>query len=141
MEFYRPQRKQTAIPIVSLIDILVILLVYFVVSTQFKKKRDVLDVNLALTQEMQTQKLVQPAAVLSISATGEMSLEATRIPEGFLLDFLKTFRKQNPDRKLEVKPDKNASWQSMVTVWDALTKAGFQVKDVHHHAKVPGSQG
>ena len=42
MEFHRVQRSRAQVPIVPMIDILFILLVFFIVSTTFKKPREVL---------------------------------------------------------------------------------------------------
>ena len=52
MEFHRVQRSRAQVPIVPMIDILFILLVFFIVSTTFKKPREVLQIELPTVKEI-----------------------------------------------------------------------------------------
>ena len=99
MKFYRPAKVRHNIQVIPMIDILLILLIYFAVSTVFKKPRDVL-------------------------------------PEGLLESYLTAYQKQNPGRKLELEADKKLPLERLLTVWDALTKAGIPIKEVPARIKL-----
>jgi len=139
MEFYRPKRKIPQVPILPLIDILMILLIYFAVEYDPKKKRDVLQIELALSQDGATTQVVAPAAVLAIAADGRVTLDATRITEGMLVDYLKIFRENFPNRKLELEPDKKVPLETFIKVQNALIEAGINPKDVPTRVKIPES--
>ena len=139
MEFYRPKRKIPLVPILPLIDILMILLIYFAVEYDPKKKREVLQIELALAQDSATTEVVAPAAVLAIAADGRVSLDAARITEGMLVDYLKIFRETFPNRKLELEPDKQVPLETFILVQNALIEAGINPKDVPTRVKIPKS--
>ena len=46
MKFYLKKRRSPSVPIVTLIDILAILLIFFIVTTTFKTKDSLVQVNL-----------------------------------------------------------------------------------------------
>jgi len=139
MEFYRPKRKIPLVPILPLIDILMILLIYFAVEYDPKKKREVLQIELALAQDSATTQVVAPAAVLAIAADGRVTLDATRITDGMLVDYLRIFRENFPNRKLELEPDKKVPLETFIKVQNSLIQAGINPKDVPTRVKIPGS--
>ena len=139
MEFYRPKRKIPLVPILPLIDILMILLIYFAVEYDPKKKREVLHIELALAQDIATTQVVAPAAVLAVAADGRVTLDAARITEGMLVDYLKIFRETFPNRKLELEPDKQVPLETFIKVQNALIEAGINPKDVPTRVKLPKS--
>lgn len=139
MEFYKPNRKLPTVPIIPLIDILAILLIYFAVSTDPKNKRPVMQIELALAQDSATVEVVEPAAVLAISANGMITLDATRIQERMLVDYLKVFRERYPTRKLELEPDKGIPLERFIQIQNALIQAGINPRDVPSRVKIPES--
>ncbi len=70
MQFYRPQRKQLTVTIIPLIDIFAILLIFFIVSTTFKKPRPILTIDLPTVKEMPSQTVVDERAVLAVAPDG-----------------------------------------------------------------------
>lgn len=139
MEFHRPKRKIPLVPVLPLIDILMILLIYFAVEYDPKKKREVLQIELAMAQDGATSSVVAPAAVLAIAANGDISLDATRVVDGMLVTYLKLFREQYPTRKLELEPDKQLPLERYIQVQTALLEAGINPKDVPTRVKIPES--
>ena len=99
-------------PIIPLIDILAILLIYFAVSTDPKNKRPVMHIELALAQDSATVEVVEPAAVLSIQADGSLMLDATRIHEAMLVDYLKVFRENFPHANSNLSQTKAFRWNA-----------------------------
>lgn len=130
MNFYRIQRKAAQVPIVSLIDILFILLVFFIVTMTFKKPRDVLEIELPTVKEIASNKVTDTRSVIAVDALGNITLDSIAVPEGLLGSYLSAFQKQNPGRKLELEADKNISLERLLQVWDALSKAGIKIKEV-----------
>ena len=126
-------------PIIPLIDILAIMLIYFAVSTDPKNKRPVMHIELALAQDSATVEVVEPAAVIAIAPDGSITLDATRIHEGMLVDYLKVFRDKFPTRRLELEPDKGIPLERFIQVQNALIEAGINPRDVPSRVKIPAA--
>jgi len=130
MKFHRPSKSRNQVPIVPMIDILFILLVYVIVTTETKKPRDVLRIELPTVREVATDQLTDSRSVLAVDAEGAITLDSVAVPEGLLPNYLLAFQKNNPDRKLELKPDGKVSLERMLEVWDALVVSGMEVGEV-----------
>ena len=139
MHFQRSKRKASAAPIVPMIDILFILLIFFIVSTTFKKRRPVLRIELPTVREVPSDTVVESRSVLSVSAEGDVTLDSMRVPSGLLGGYLKAFVKENPGRKLELEADRRLPIEKLLEIWDALTEAGIRVKDVPARIKLPAN--
>ena len=139
MRFERPARKPTQLPIVSLIDILFIVLIFFIVSSEFKRKRDVLKIELPTVREVPSEVVADDRSVLAIDRDGAVRLDDLTVPNlGLLEAYLRAYVKENPGRKLELEADKDVSLEQLVAVWDALTKVGIEVRDVPARIRLPG---
>lgn len=137
MHFHRITRKRAEVPIVPMIDILFILLVFFIVSTTFKKPRDILHIELPTVREMPSDKVADTRSVLAVDALGNIKLDSLAVPEGLLESYLSAYQKQNPGRKLELEADRKLPLERLLGVWEALTKAGIEIKDVPARIKLP----
>ena len=136
MKFHRPQRTRPNIQIIPMIDILLILLIYLAVSTVFKKPRDVLRIDLPTVREIPSDTVAETRSVIALDALGNITLDSLAVPEGLLESYLAAYQKQNPGRKLELEADKKLPLERLLTVWDALTKAGIPIKEVPARIKL-----
>jgi len=136
MEFHRVQRSRAQVPIVPMIDILFILLVFFIVSTTFKKPREVLQIELPTIKEIPSDQITDTRSIIAVDAVGNVTLDALAIPEGLLGTYLEAFQKQNPGRKLELEADRRVPLERLLQIWDALGKAGISIKEVPARIKV-----
>ncbi len=139
MRFHRPKTTRTQIAVIPMIDILFVLLVFFIVSTAFKKPRDALRIELPTVREIPSEKVSDTRSVIAVDALGNISLDSLAVPEGLLESYLIAYQKQNPGRKLELEADKKLPLERLLGVWDSLTKAGIEIKDVPARIKLPGS--
>ncbi len=139
MHLHRHHSKRAEVPIVPMIDILFILLVFFIVSTTFKKPRDILRIELPTIREIPSDQVADTRSIIAIDALGNITLDSLSVPEGLLESYLAAYQKQNPGRKLELEADKRLPLERLLGVWDALTKAGIQIKDVPARIKLPES--
>lgn len=141
MRFERPAPRPRQVPIVSLIDILFIVLIFFIVSSEFKKKRDVLKIELPTVREVESQTVSDARSVLAIDADGAIRLDDLTVPSlGLLEPYLNAYVKENPERKLELEADKEVSLETLVAIWDALTGAGIEVTDVPARITLPAEK-
>ena len=59
MQFYTRKRRNLFVNVVSLIDILAILLIFFIVTTTFRKKQPQVQINLPESKEAETYKICE----------------------------------------------------------------------------------
>ena len=136
MHFHRINRKRAEVPIVPMIDILFILLIFFIVSTTFKKPREILRIELPTVREIPSDTVSDPRSVIAVDATGNITLDSLSVPEGLLQSYLAAYQKQNPGRKLELEADRKLPLERLLYVWDSLTKAGIPITEVPARIKV-----
>lgn len=140
MHFHRIHRKRAEIPIVPMIDILFILLVYLVVTTEAKKPRNTLKIEIPTVREIPSDTATDTRSVIAVDALGNITLDSLNVPEGLLESYLAAYQKQNPGRKLELEADRKLPLERLLQVWDALIKAGIEIKDVPARIKVPDTE-
>lgn len=117
-------------PIITLIDILAILLIFFIVTTTFKTRESLLKVNLPSSTKVLGGEDSSRRVVLLLSADGQISLGERILPVEELAEALKRFRSDQPEARLELKADEGAPLGSMVKVWDAAAEAGLEIGDL-----------
>lgn len=137
MRFHRPPRSRMSVQIIPMIDILIVLLIFFITSTHFKKPREVMRIELPTVREVPSDKVADQRSVIAVDAAGNVSLDSLKVPEGLLESYLIAYRKQNPHGKLELEADKQLPLERLLGVWDALTKAGIEIKDVPARIRLP----
>ncbi len=118
------------VPIITLIDILAILLIFFIVTTTFKKRESLVKVNLPSSSEMGKSEDQGNRISVTLSSKGEVSLGEQTMTIEQLPAALKSLRQKNPETKLELKADADTPLKAIVKIWDATTKAGLEIKDL-----------
>ena len=137
MEFYSRQKKSLTIPIMPLIDIFAILLIYFIVAFKPKTPRPILTINLPTVVDMPSETITEARSVLAVAADGRISLDETEVPDGLLAAWLGVFQEKNPGVRLELTADEGVTLKQLFGVWDALTEAGIEIKDVPARIRLP----
>ncbi|GAA5134087.1 TonB system transport protein ExbD [Prosthecobacter algae] len=137
----RPRRRPVpAIPIVSLIDIMVILLIFFIATTSFNDAKKQVKITLPTSDSLgETAPVQEVRKALAITEKEEIFLDNTPVEITQLADALLALKKREPALKLELQADKKTSLGLLLKVWDALRKAGHPVNDVP--ARILGGQG
>ncbi len=128
------RRRAPSIIIVSLVDILTILLIFFVVSTTFKKDQPEVQINLPVSQTATNAPAETEHAIVSVDANDEVLLDGQRLP----VDELQKAVSDLPaDRKssLALQADKKASFGTIIKVMDALKLAGVKNLPVFTHGE------
>lgn len=131
MRFYHQRRSTPAIPIVSLIDILAILLVFFIVTMTFKEKKSLLTITLPKASENLSGKLVTDRRMtISVKDKEGIWLGDQQISLESLGAVLRQLKAENPELKLELMADESLPLGTLVALWDAFNQAGIAIRDV-----------
>jgi biopolymer transport protein ExbD len=130
MHFYRPKTARSQVAVIPLIDILFVLLIFFIVSTAFKKPRDVLRIELPTVREMPSDTVSDVRSTIAVDKLGNVTLDSLVVPDGLLDSYLTAYQKENPGRKLELEADKQIPLERLLKIWDSLVKAGIPIQEV-----------
>ncbi len=125
MKFAVRKRRAPTIIIVSLVDILTILLIFFVVSTTFKKDQPEVQINLPESKTSTSKPAELEHAIVSVDANDGLKLDGETIAIEQLQEAITNLP---PTRKksLVLKADEKASFGIIVKVMDALKLAGVK---------------
>ena len=119
------RRRAPSIIIVSLVDILTILLIFFVVSTTFKKDQPEVQINLPESQTATNAPAEQEHAIVSVDENDELRLDGNPLA---VEDLQTAVTKLAAQRKssIALQADKKASFGMIIKVMDALKLAGVK---------------
>jgi len=119
------KRRAPSIIIVSLVDILTILLIFFVVSTTFKRDQPEVQINLPDSKTSSKTSSDVEHAVVSVNENYEIRLDGQVVG---IDDLEASVRNLAATRRstLALQADKKASFGTIVKVMDALKLAGVK---------------
>jgi len=126
MNFVVKKRKPPVVPIVSLIDILAILLIFFIATSTFKQPKLAVDIELPTPGSLTTRPVEETRTTLAVTAENEYYLGSgdTAIGLEAMIAELKATRAAGT--KIELKADEAADFGVIVKALDALKKAGYK---------------
>ena len=125
----RRKRPAPAVIIVALIDVLIVLVIFRLVTTSFKQPPAL---RLSLpesTQALKSGANQNPPLVVSIDAQGVLRVGPDNLPmtiEQFNSHLQDEVRK-NPQIQLAIRADKNAPWGRIVSIMDSASAAHIKV--------------
>ena len=125
MKFAVRKRRAPSIIIVSLVDVLTILLIFFVVSTTFKKDQPEVQINLPDSKHAVAVPSELDHSIVSVDQNDEIMIDGQSIA----IDQLEEAVRELPDTKrtsLALQADKKASFGIIIKVMDALKSAGVK---------------
>ena len=96
------------------------------VTTQFKKKRHTLEIDLPTVSALPTKIEVVENSVIAISKDGKFVLTATRVERDQLLTYLEAYREIKPDARFELEQDEGVAEKDELFALETLTQAGFK---------------
>src|SRR6202043_3029669 len=118
MKFAVKKRRAPSIIIVSLVDILTILLIFFVVSTTFKKDQPEVQINLPESKTATSAPAELEHAILTVNENDEIKLDG-KVIGGEDLESAVRNLSETRRTSLALQADKKASFGIIVKVMDA----------------------
>lgn len=122
MKFYTRRRVSPVITIVSLVDILTMVLMFFVYTTTFKTQQEQVKIVLPTVGSSGTAPTETSPLILAVTKGGEVLLDNKPIDTKDLGDAVKKLAAGN--RPLQMKADTDANFGKVMEVLDALKGAG-----------------
>ncbi len=128
------KRRAPSIIIVSLVDILTILLIFFVVSTTFKKDQPQVQINLPESQTATKAPAEDEHALVSVDASDQVMLDGKSVAIEELQGAVAALTEKRK-ATLALQADKKASFGVIIKVMDALKLAGVKKLPAFTHGE------
>lgn len=134
MQFVRKPRRQPFINIISLIDILVVLLIFYIATTVFKRTEPKLNIVVPPSTTAKSTQDTVPSTIY-VTADSKVYFDDTPVDPDKLGDLLKGKKAANPNFKLAMKCDQGAPFKIVVKMMDAANEAGITNISTYMDAK------
>lgn len=130
MNIYRRKHAVQGIPIVPMLDILTILLIFFIVQTEFKRQVNVLKVDLPRTENISGETGNRNDILLELSSDGQIALAGRVIAANEIPAAVRQILAENPQANIQVAAAEGSSMGKFIEILDTLTAAGLNVDEI-----------
>ena len=127
--YHRPAGGQ-GIPIVPMLDILTILLIFFIVHTEFKRQVSVLNLDVPQTRHLAGTQGDRNSILLEVADDGSIAFNGKVISSSQLVEEVRTLQQQNPQARIQLSAAAASSMARFIEVLDELTAAGLDVEQI-----------
>ena len=125
---FRPKRREAPeINLTPLIDVVFLLLIFFMVSTTFDRQRE-LGIELPEAREAELKKEKESVLEVGIDATGKIFVDGVRLADErreTVLQALSAARDKLPDAPVQIAADGEASYKLVVLIMDVGAELGI----------------
>lgn len=130
MNIYTRKPVISSINIVPMLDILTILLIFFIVQTEFKRQVNVLHLDVPRTDSLGGTTGDRNQVLLEIAADGTMAFKGKLTTAAELPAAIAELMKENPDASVQVSAAESASMGNFIHALDLLNEAGLHIDRV-----------
>lgn len=131
LEFLKHNEEELTVNITSLIDVIFILLIFFMVSTQFKKTS--LPLDLPRTEET-TESTQQDSTKFLAVNTSQMELDGKIISLEELEPTLSKLYAENPNIALSLECERTVDFEHIVQILTKIQNAGISRIGIVHES-------
>lgn len=125
MKFTSRQPPPVSIQLAPMIDILLLLLSFFIINYQFSKSETELNVSVPTAQEGAEPERVRGEIIINIVADGSIRVEGLAVDRQQLLDKLSAIAKQFQNQPVRIRGDGAVPYQRIVEIIDTCQTAGI----------------
>ena len=131
MKFLRKKNTELSLEVTPLIDIVFLLLIFFVLNSQFEKLTT-MELSLPKVNSNQLNGLANENLIIEINSAEEVILNGKRLSE-FSYTSLNDFIINNypENKKAVISADSDTKYQYLVTVMDVLNKNNFDSVEIN----------
>ena len=130
MKIYTRKPVISSINIVPMLDILTILLIFFIVQTEFKRQVSVLNIEVPRTESLGGNTGDRNQVLLEIAADGTMAFKGKITTAAELPAAIEELRRENPDANVQISAADGASMGNFIHALDVLNAAGISAEQI-----------
>ena len=122
---WRPTRRRNLISLTPLIDVVFILLLFFLLASHFRRWQ-ALRVDAAETAQTQPEEAPPPALLIRLRADGQADLDGEIMGPETLGQRLRDALRERPTLRVSIQPDPEVELQVLVALMDLVAASGVQ---------------
>ncbi len=131
MKFLRKKNNDLSLEVTPLIDIVFLLLIFFVLNSQFDKFTS-MDLSLPKVNSGQLNEITGDNLNIEVTSNGEVVLNGALLKEFSYLTLDDFIKKNYADSKIAViSADSDTKYQYLVTVMDVLNRNNFDRVEIN----------
>lgn len=124
MDFRQKRRTVRILNVTSLVDVMFILIIFFLLTTTFIEQPNV---KLELPRATHAERSnINPTVLVSITSDGQVYVNAERVSKQQLELKLREGLQRVPDKSLVLRADKRVPYGAVVFVMDIAKQVGFK---------------
>lgn len=122
----QPGNHNAVIEMTPMIDIVFLLLIFFLVATTFREEEREMQVVLPFASSSEPISTMLKELIVNITEDGSIIVGSRRVDEDELRSIVKEAVAVNPEQKLTVRGDRGTVYANVVRVLDACKGEGIQ---------------
>lgn len=126
----RSDRDATGIDLTPVIDIVFLLLIFFLVATTFAQQEREMEIALPRTAHSGPISAALREIIINVAADGRLVVSGAQIAEEPLGAMIAAAVEANPAQKVTIRGDSRTNWGRMAQVMDLCRGAGVDVPNV-----------
>jgi len=119
------ERARPVLPLAAMVDILFLLLVFFITASTFKKQEPAILIDLPPAQTGQAQSTQQTVTVITVTADNQIYIGDRVFLREEVADYLAKLYQASPDEPIYIRGDEYADLGAAVRLFDDAQAAGF----------------
>ena len=131
MKFLRKKSSEISLEVTPLIDIVFLLLIFFILNSQFEKLTS-MELNLPKVNSDQLNEINGKNLVIEITAIEEIILNGQKLSE-ITFNSLNNYIKENFSQfsSAVISADSNTKYKYLVTIMDVLNRNNFETVEIN----------
>ncbi len=126
MKFRDRQPEATAeLELAPMIDVVFLLLIFFIVSWQFARFEEDMDVSVPAAEEKAEEDRSVGEIIVNVRRDGSIVLNGVNVSKAALLEKLQIISKSYPSQAVILRGDVETDFQYIIDVLDQVKKAGI----------------
>ena len=125
MKFSSREPEPASMQLAPMIDIVFLLLIFFIVTWQYTRSETELSVKVPTAEEGVQKSRARGEIIISVLADGTIRIEGNSVNFAQLRDKLTAIAKQFKNQPVRIRGDGGVSYQRIVEVIDTCQKAGI----------------
>jgi biopolymer transport protein ExbD len=122
----KEQRPALSIELTPLIDMVFLLLIFFLVATTFRQEEREMQIALPFASSSAPISTMTRELIVNVDAQGAIIVGGRQVDREALNEIVTEAVAVNPDQKVTVRGDRNAAYDNIVRVLDVCKAAGIQ---------------
>ena len=117
--------EDSAIDLTPMIDVVFLLLIFFMVTTTFLKQEKEMDINLPESESGRREETEQNEIVINVFKNGQLALGGVRIERSDLKRSLRGAAERDPEIPVTIRGDREVTHGRIVEVMDTCRVVGL----------------